>query len=365
MNTPSRSNPGKARRRVLAALGGLLKDIGRRAYSLLLILVILWLSWRAILYLVAALILPARPPAQIVDIPTRLTESVLMRRPAAHGLAAPVKTRSPLAHYHRLDQGFQADSLNGCTASQCHSPLPHGQNKADRAFLNMHATSIHCAVCHVEQKEGPLPLAWYDLKTGNKRAQPPALLQAYAWLTSPSIRHTNTFSLQDQAEIVRLLRQAATEAGGEASLASLAEHLAAVRAASDEFGRLVKVTRQALPGHFRGEYGAKLALLDPRTRQPLLQPDNPKAARQYLARRHSLTGEEKEQLLRKIHPPRRTPTLHCRQCHQPEGSLVDFLSLGYPPARLEAISSPLVTSAIDHIVEGKPFHLPAFLGREP
>lgn len=366
MSPLSGSSLKSAFRRVLSRTGRLLWEMGKRGYAMILILIVLWLSWRALFYLVSALMLPAKPPTQIVDIPTRLNESVLMRPDTAvKGAPTTANQRSPLSHYHRLDTGFQSDRLNGCTLSQCHAPQPHGKNKADRAFLNMHATSIHCGVCHTQQDQKPLSLAWYDLKTGGTRAQPPALLRAYAWLTSPATRDKTTFNVADQTEIVRLLRAAADEAYEDTGLVSLSAHLAAVRATSDEFIRLVQVTRDAVQRHFRGEYGAKLALMDPRTRKPFLGDSGiEQAMHDFLARRDAMTDEEKARLLKKIHPQRRDPTLHCTQCHRPEGSLVDFRSIGYPPARIQAISSPLVTSAIDHIVEGKPFHLPEFLGRD-
>jgi len=350
-------------RRVLSTVGRLLREIGQRGYALILILVVIWLSWQALAYLATALMLPARPPAQIADVPTRLNVSLLMRsQESAKHAPATAHPRSPLSHYHRLDEGFQSDPLNGCTISQCHALLPHGKNKADRAFLNMHSTSIHCGVCHMQWDQKPLPLVWYDLKTGETRTQAPALLRAYAWLTSPSIRRGPAFTVHDQAEIVRLLRAAADEAYAETELVSLAAHLAAVRAASDEFSRLIKVARDALQGHFRGEYGAKLALTDPRTMKPLLgKNDNAGAIRDFLGWRTALSDEENKALVKQIHPQQRNPTLHCRQCHQAEGSLVDFVALGYPPARIQAISSPRVTSAIDHIVEGRSFHLPEFL----
>ena len=363
MSILSGSNRANLLKRGVYAAGRLLRQIGKRSYALVLILIILWLSWRAIFYLVAALILPSRPPAQIVDIPTRLNQAVLIRSQTGDkGELTIAHNRSPLSHYHRLDKGFQSDPLNGCTISQCHAPLPHGKNKADRAFLNMHSTSIHCAVCHTQTDQKPLPLTWYDLNTGATRGEAPALLRAYAWLTSPLARNTNAFTIQEQAEIVRLLRAAANEAGGETELGSLADHLAAVRATSEEFRRLLPVTREACRGHFRGDYGAKLALVDPRTRKASHgNPSNEKAVRDYLARRNILTDAVKKTLVKNIHPQQRDPTLHCAACHRPEGSLVDFGALGYPPARIQAISSPLVTSAIDHIVEGKPFYLPGFL----
>jgi hypothetical protein len=367
MSTSSGSIVLRILRSALSGTGRFLREAGKRCYALILVLVVLWLSWQAIAYLVKALMLPARPPSKIVDVPTRLKLSTLMRSQSAAGAApATPHLRTPLSHYHRLDEGFQADPLNGCTASQCHAPLPHGKNKADRAFLNMHSTSIHCGVCHVRQDQKPLPLVWYDLKTGDPRPQAPAMLQAYAWLTRTSITGTNSFTLNDQAEIVRLLRDAANESYSDADLVSLADHLNAVRVTSAEFNRLVKVTRDALQGHFRGEYGAKLAQRDPRTQKPFLgKSGDARAERDFLARRNVLSDSEKKALLERIHPPRRNPTLRCKDCHRAEGSLVDLPSLGYPPARIQAISSPQVTSAIDNIVEGQSFYLPDFLRNQP
>ena len=49
--------------------------------------------------------------------------------------------------------------------------------------------------------EKPLSLAWYDLQTGKTRAEAPALLRAFEWLTKPSVRSTNSFTIADQTEI--------------------------------------------------------------------------------------------------------------------------------------------------------------------
>ena len=362
MSTQSGSDSPRTSGNALSKMGGILLSIGRRCYALTLILIVLWLSWLAVFYLVSALILPARPPKYIVDIPTRLDEATLMRPPSSKGTPSITNPRSPISHYHRLDKGFQNDPLNGCNISQCHAPLPHGKNKADRAFLNMHATSIHCAVCHVQPAENTLNLAWYDLKSGKNRLQAPALVQAYEWLTSPSVRNAKNFSINDQKQIVHLLQNAANEANGDSELISLKEHLAAVRATSEEFSKLVRIARNTCRNHFRGEYSAKLALFDsPSDKIFLGNLRSEDAVQDYLTRRDKLSIEEKKALMAKIHPKQRTPTLHCTQCHSKEKSLVDFAKIGYPPARIEEISSPLVTRAIENIVEGKPFYLPSFL----
>jgi hypothetical protein len=363
MRTPANSRSHSAGYRVSAWILRFLWGLLKRGYAAALILLVVWLSWLAINYLVSSLLMPARAPTQIVDIDTTLRPSTMSRKEAgAKGGRMAARPRTPLSHYHRLDAGFQTDRLNGCTISQCHAPLPHGKNKADRAFLNMHATSIHCGVCHLQTDQKPLALAWYDLKSGKVRSQAPALLRAYAWLTTPAARNPTAFKPKDQEDIVKLLRSSASEAYGDTELNSLAEHMEAVRVTSDEFIRLIRVSRDAVQGHFRGEYGAKLALTDTRTTKPILRnPGNDKAVRDFLAQRDTLTDEQKKLLLNRIHPQRRDPTLHCTQCHRPEGSLVDFSSIGYPPARVQAMSSPQVTSVIDNAVQGRQFHLPEFL----
>src|SRR5690606_8055967 len=90
---------------------------------------------------------------------------------------------SPLAHYHRIDSWIEPDPFNDCARSGCHAPLPHARRKEVRAFLNMHATSIHCGVCHFQTDREPLNLGWYDLDHGEVRAEP-AILQAYAMITN-------------------------------------------------------------------------------------------------------------------------------------------------------------------------------------
>ena len=45
--------------RAMTRVGRLLREIGKRGYALILILVVLWLSWQALAYLLTALMLPA------------------------------------------------------------------------------------------------------------------------------------------------------------------------------------------------------------------------------------------------------------------------------------------------------------------
>lgn len=327
----------------------------KRLWALALMALILWLSWRAINYLLVSLVFTTPPPPVIVDLPLRPDATMLQTSPQAFkGLTGVEHPRAPLAHYHRVETWFQADAHNDCTRSGCHAPLPHGENKADRAFLNMHATSLHCGVCHMTGESEPLRLAWYDLDNGELQP-PPALLRAYGLLTNSGEQGP------PQRELVTLLDHAIADAGGAPPLVSLRKHLAAVRAGSEEWRRLLDLARSEIPRHFRGEYGAKLALLDAEGVPRLGHPGNEGAVREFMESRDGFTGEQREEVLQRVHPARRSPTLQCQACHRPTGSLIDLGALGYPPARIQQLAQPLVTQMIDHIVAGQEFRMPGFL----
>ena len=98
MSTQSNFSLARLLSQLLAGAGRLLWGLGKRGYALALILIVLWLSWRALYYLVAALILPARPPEQIVNTPVRLNQSVMIRpQNAAKSMPTIATDRSPLS----------------------------------------------------------------------------------------------------------------------------------------------------------------------------------------------------------------------------------------------------------------------------
>jgi len=349
----------------LAAVGALW-NLTRRIYALALMWVVLWLSWKAFYYLLAALILPAEPPPQIVDLPTRLDKKTLARSGGSFtGIQATENPRGPLSHYHRMGSWYQPEPLNGCTQSGCHVPLPHGKNKADRAFLNMHATSLHCGLCHERSEREPLRLVWYDLSSGEPAGRP-ALLEAYEWLTSPRLEENKEFARRDQRRIVSLLHVASDESDGDPVLDHLADHLAAVSVQGSEFTRLLRLARKTIPRHFRGEYGAKLALADPVSGKPLLgNPHGDPVVAEYQEKRDRPSEEEGKRLLARVHPTKRETPLGCSQCHTLEGSLVDLGAAGYPEVRRRAIVQPIVMQAVENMKAGRPFHIPTFLGAAP
>lgn len=342
----------------LKVLGRFLSRLLLRGYALALIALIAYLSYSAIRYLVDSLIVPATTPRQIAELPRRMDEALIHgSQPDWLGLRAVENPRAPLDHYHRFDTWIEPDRFNDCTRSGCHSPLPHADRKETRAFLNMHATSIHCAVCHFDEAAKPLPLTWYDLRTA-RVGDPPPLLRAYDWLTQRSGQVQ--FSRDDQAAIVRLIRAAAGAAHDDATLLRIAQNLEGYRPGGENFLQALRDATDAVRHLFRGSYGAKLALRYPGGEPVFGHANTHSAVRDWLTRGSAAQGEERDRLLKAVHPRRRIEARHCSECHVESGGLVDFESLGYPPSRAFMLHNSPVFRMIEHIGEGRPFYLPGF-----
>ena len=330
----------------------------RRAYGLALLVFICWLTFLSIRYLVRSLLVPSATPEQIVGIPKRLGPDILGTDQSAwKAIAAAETPRMPPAHYHRIDSWIDPDRFNDCTRSGCHGPLPHGRSQEVRAFLNMHATSIHCGVCHMTTESEPLKLAWYDLETGQAQS-PPAILRVYETLTAP---RDGDFDRDFQRQVVHLLKLAAKDVGDSNGLEQLRQHFRAARPGSAAFARLVEGATTALPRYFRGEYGAKLALVSKADEPILGHPGTASDVQAFLNDGAPLSERQREDLIERIHPRRREQALTCSACHSKGESLIAFEDLGYPPARLRALSDPLVFQMIENIDAGVPFELPRFL----
>ncbi|HPF41359.1 MAG TPA: hypothetical protein P5081_20550 [Phycisphaerae bacterium] len=339
-----------------------IKRVIPRAYAFALAFVICYLTYQALAYLIIGLLRPASSPPQITQLPRRMDASLLkMDRSSWLALDATDRPRTPPSHYHRIGDWIEPDRQSGCTTSGCHSSLPHNERKEVRAFLNMHATSVHCGVCHMKTDRAPLSLTWYDLSSGNS-TNPPAILQAYGLLTSDEYeKNRETPDSDYQSELVRLLKLAAKEADNLPALKQLADHVSAVRATSDEFKLLLVQAREALPRHFRGEYGAKIGMRGVGGDPILTHPNTEKLIAQYLEQKDTIKGRDRKDLLDRIHPLRRDKPLDCSACHRKTDSLIDFARMGYPPARAKALVDPVVVEMIENINKGVPFHLPEFI----
>ncbi len=338
----------------------LLRSVPLRLYGLAMIVLVSWLSYRAFRYLVVALIVPPTAPEQITGLPLRLdARAMTTTREDWKGTTAALHPRSPLAHYHRIDTWIQPDLGNNCTTSGCHPGLPHAQRKEDRAFLNMHATSMHCGVCHFDGEDRPARLTWYDIADGRPTG-PPALLAALAeTLDAQSTGPGATEARRNH--LAELLREAAQQAGNSPQLEALADHVAASRAPGESYDKLIQAVRENLPRHFRGEYGRKLAVLGPDGRTPqLAHPDTEALVREFLAAPPT-AGPQREAIIERLHSRRRATPRSCGDCHTGAGGVVDFVALGYPQPRVDALMSPVVVRMIERIRDGQPFYMPGFV----
>ena len=359
----------------LASLASLPRRIGRlarqlipRAYALAMLILLCGLTFMAIRYLFVSLVTPATAPPQITQLPTRLDVALLETgRSEWKALSATESPRTPPTHYHRIDGWVTPDRFNDCTRSGCHGVLPHSRDKAARAFLNMHATSIHCGVCHMQGDQVPRPLVWYDLTEG-KATSTPAILQAYGMIQSAdALQRWAKPGTDDQKTLVKLLRKAADQAPDLPALSALADHFAAVSPSSPLFQTLLDEARDTLPRHFRGEYGAKLAIKNTATGDPILgHPGTERVVKSYLAQRGRLDKPARDRLLEQVHPLRRKEALSCSDCHNGTNSLVDFKAAGFPQARIDALIAPIVVKMVDHLRKGEPaFTMPEFISPTP
>lgn len=333
----------------------------RRIYAVVLIAVIVWLTFSALRYLFSSLFSPLQTPAQIAGVPRRLDESLLSGgRPDWLGLQSVENPRGPLAHFHRFDTWIESDRFNDCTRSGCHATLPHNRSKELRAFLNMHATTLQCGVCHMKSDAEPLPVTWYSLDNG-KPTGVPAALRTIAWLDAhpePVIDATG------QRQLVDLLRAAAAEAQGDEQLIRLARQVEGVRPATPALARFAAQARDAVARVFHGSYGAKMALRGSDGAPIFGHPNTKAAVQDWLSNAGTAAGPTRDALLAAVHPTRREKPLMCDNCHTATGARIDFAGMGYPASRIRLLSTAPIFDMIRHIGEGRAFHLPSLGGSE-
>ncbi|MCA9243332.1 MAG: hypothetical protein KDA32_05210 [Phycisphaerales bacterium] len=337
------------------------RGIGRfigRIYSLALIVVVSYLTYLSIDYLVSALITPSQAPPQVRSIPRRMDAQTLHgSRRDWLGLEAVEGSRTPPSHYHRIDAWIAPDSFNNCTQSGCHSPLPHAEDKSTRAFLNMHATSMHCGVCHMKSEDKPLDLTWYSLADG-RASEPPSALRAYDWLSRNGTAEARRKCGKPERDLIAdLLRQAAIGADGDPTLTRVAQHLRATRPGGEEFSRMLDIATDAVVRSFRGAYGVKLALRGQGGGPILAHPGTAESVKRYLAAPLAKGAPNRAAALAAIHPLRRDIPRTCGDCHNGDG-LVDFERLGYPADRVASLRGAAIYSMIEHISTGEPFDYP-------
>jgi hypothetical protein len=309
-----------------------------RGYALLVCSVVLAAGYWAVRYLVQTVFLPPEMPAQITQWQGRLDVAAL--RTDKNPGVEQTPPRSPMSHYHQVDQWFQPDVTNGCTIVGCHDPLPHGPKSKVPAFANFHTTFLACSMCHIPQPHRA-DAKWISTVTGLPQ-DIPAILQLMRYLEV----NTNTIQSQPAAAsgtITALLQQTITTLGTDPILDQLLSQMQSTQPGSPVWKDAVAELIAELPQHARGEYRAKLDWVT----------DDRNAEFKTLS-----TQAQRHESSQVIHARLAKEPARCLACHDNEPGMLDFNAAGYSPNRAKALTDLEVARLMQHIREGQHFYLP-------
>jgi len=337
------------------------KSIVLRLYALMILLVLVWAGYTAVTYLFGSVFKLTPVPEKFTEWQANFNVEAL-RGEDVPGVGKPAM-RAPLGHYHGVDRWFQADAHNGCTVSGCHSPMPHSQLPAVRAFSNFHTTFLTCQTCHEPTETRPKPAVWVSMATGEVQ-EPPALLRLITHIQEDQDKIKNNPAAIHPV-IVELLKQTLEIVGGDAPLNYLRVQIETSEPGSPVWRLAIGQLAVELPLHERGEYGAKIA---PKAfGEDYLQFYGriKRATRDY-ARAGGGGVEKMEpevfQLYKDVHAPLRKDATSCMSCHGDKPSLLNLESLGYSSTRATALRSNPLADQMQQLRRGEPFKLPSFLG---
>lgn len=322
-----------------------------RVYALLLAAVVLCAGIWAVVFLMQSVFRPRRVPERFLAWAGRL-EAEALRNEQAPGVTNAAR-RAPVEHYHGVEEWFRFDPHDGCTASGCHEPLPHTKHKETRAFANLHATFLRCTMCHLDAGEQPMPVKWVRLETGEPTDEPPPLLQLLATLETAR-EEISAQPAEWHDRLVSLVRRVAATVPADPLLHHLRVVLETAEPGSPVWREAVRRLEAEAPLHARGEYGSKLA-----PAADFADPSRPGRVaawtRQFLAAPEG--SAERQQAYDRLHEGIVARPAGCVVCHGPEATRVDLEAAGYSPAHVRYLRSAPVAQQIQHIHEGKPFHL--------
>ncbi len=317
-----------------------------RAWSLAIMLVIVWTTWVAFAYLIHYVFTPPEPPAWLRENQPPSGPGAPWSQLTTGAGPAPL---TPAGHYHRIDRWFRPDSTNSCLASECHDTLPHRARKETRAFANMHSTFADCMLCHDKTVTGPADATWISKRTGHPQ-QPPAVLSLMRRLESLDEPAAGQQAAAPD-EIVALLRATIRETDGDPQLEHLAARIEACEPGSPVWRTAIDTLSDRLPDHARGAYTAKLGL----KRDPAEIGGLRKLREQFKA---SGDGQAKRRILDRIHERVLDQPPSCLTCHGDQPGRLDYEKLGYSPARSEVLGNLPVAKVVQQTRQGEPFHLP-------
>ena len=206
--------------------------------------------------------------------------------------------------FHHI--GFKIDQDMASPCIRCHGAVPHDKSKEVRSFLNMHAFYLACESCHVLPKEGDpaWQFKWYDKKTGESVSNPQRLINI-------DIPFQN---------------------------------------GKDGDSKYIAY----------GDYGAKISpgyIENDKFRFMSTQKDM-EFVLSYIDKQKLLGSSQRSQMKKMIHRKVGNKPLDCAACHKEKDAYLPLAQLGYPPRRLEDLTS---ASVVGMIRKYKKFWIPSFL----
>jgi hypothetical protein len=345
--TPAPPKP----RRPRVPLGKRLRTIVGHVYAGVLLVVIATVCLAALVYLFRAVFTPATLPPTFSQWQGRLDPAAL-RQDHIPGVTT-AAGRAPMPHYHKVDRWFRPDPHNSCTASGCHSPLPHTPKTPIAAFPNLHVTFLDCVVCHEAGVSGqPIEVVWRGSASGKTQEAPPVLRLTRLL---EDLGPTEADAVTAHPKIVALLKEMNNVAGHEPEIEDPLVEIESSMPNSPFWRKSVQALQRELPLHARGDYGAKMAhtysannpvTLAQQTRAYLAAPDN---------------SIERKDLSRQIHQNVLPKPGACSACHAIEGGSFNFLAAGYSPQRARTLQKLPLARMVERIRAGERFQLPRIM----
>jgi len=206
--------------------------------------------------------------------------------------------------FHHI--GFQIEPDLASPCIRCHGTVPHDKSKEVRSFLNMHAFYLACETCHVLPKKGKpdWQFKWLDKKSGQPVANPQKLVN---------------IDIPHQAEN-----------GEQNKYISYGNYGAKIAPGFEENGKFRFISTE-------------------REMTSVLN---------YIKKQDMLGTAQQSQMKKVIHRKVNNKPLQCTSCHKQKAAYLPFAQLGYPPRRLEELTS---TSVVGMIQKYKKFWIPSFL----
>ena len=206
--------------------------------------------------------------------------------------------------FHHIGFEMEEDQVSTCVS--CHGNVPHNKSKEIRSFLNMHAFYTACQACHIRASDGMerLTFRWSDMQTGEQVVNPTALVE---------IEHRH--SVGDK----------------------------------DYYPTYGNYGAKIAPGKIEGNTFSFIKSADEKAKE---------VVDRYIAQEKSLTTQQKSQMNEFLHKRITKQPVKCDECHNSHDPYIPFAELGYPPRRVQELTT---SSVVGMIEKYKEFFIPDFI----